>query len=986
MATPWYQQTNEAVIKGQNVDPEKGLSEAEAQDRLAKYGPNQLEKAKKINPFKLFIDQFRDVLVIVLLVSATVSLAISFVGGEKPSYYCEPIAGEAESTQCIPAVGAEGEVASSCSSTYKVENGALRLDDSAATSSFCGAVTTTEGKIPYDSHGKHIENEGPKEALLIYGIVISIAIIGFLNEYKAEKTVEALKKLVGSSARVRRGGKVMDVDATELVPGDIILLEEGQKIPADLRLIDIKNLAVNEASLTGESVPVNKKGDLITKEVSIGDRKNMAFAGTFVTTGTGVGVVVATGSETELGKIAHLVSSVEAEETPMQRKLDDLGKKLGLFIMAICAIVFIIVFFFVKESADKELIQRLIFAFTAAVALAVAAIPEGLAFVVRISLALGARRMAAKKALVRKLSAVEALGSTDVICSDKTGTLTRGEMTVRELWSGKRLAVVSGQGYVPLGNISENGKKLDKIGSLEQLLMVGALCNNANLRDNIVLGDPTEGAMLVAAAKPGLEYEKLRQAWPRVDEIPFSSERKRMSTVHKAPTGGYWTAMKGATEIVLERCDHMLDGKGKVVKLTPELRKEILTQNATMAAKALRVLGFAYKNDKTQPKGEKKIESGLIFAGLQGMMDPPREEVIQVVHQVQTEAGMRVVMITGDYIETAKAVAAEIGLEGEAMSGMDLDKLSQAEFEEHVEQISVYARVNPEHKIRIVQALKKHGHQVAMTGDGVNDAPAIKAADIGIAMGITGTDAAKEAADLILLDDQFLTIIKAIEEGRGIFDNVRKFVNFLISCNIAEVIAVLLGIIFFNNLILTAAQLLFINIVTDGLPAVALGSDPAQRDVLKAKPKHFQQAILTKRVWVEIFTFGTLMSAALIGQYWYNHTRESMFAAVSAAFTAMVVYELVRLVDIRTDYAIKWFSNPWLSVAMASSLVLQIGVLYFGPLARSFNVGPLQAHDWYIMIGCSIALFIIMKLLNPVFDLIGPEHSADTDHAAHKAA
>jgi Ca2+-transporting ATPase len=355
-------------------------------------------------------------------------------------------------------------------------------------------------------------------------------------------------------------------------------------------------------------------------------------------------------------------------------------------------------------------------------------------------------------------------------------------------------------------------------------------------------------------------------------------------------------------------------------------------------------------------------------------MDPPREEVVEVIHAVQTEAGLRVIMITGDYIETAKAVAEEIGISGDAISGVELDQLSQAEFEARVEHIGVYARVNPEHKIRIVRALKAHGHQVAMTGDGVNDAPAIKAADIGIAMGITGTDAAKEAADLILLDDRFVTIISAIEEGRGIFDNVRKFVNFLISCNIAEVLAILIGIIFFNNLILTAAQLLFINIVTDGLPAVALGSDPAQQNILRASPKRFQQNILTKRVWLEIIVFGVLMTVALTTQYWYNHTHEGTVAAVSAAFMAMVVYELVRLIDIRSDYKIKWFSNPWLSVAIASSFLLQLAVMYIKPIANYFQVGPLSAHDWVFMLIGSAVLFTAMKLLNPVFDRFGPEH------------
>lgn len=950
----WYQKQADAAVKELSVTASNGLDEAEAAKRLEQYGPNTLQKPKKINLLALFISQFKDVLVIVLLISAAVSLAISFIPSQS-----------AESGNKDPVL-------------YAAMQCDRKTDDYRATDEYCDeprlicntALASSFSEECAKSHSE--ENEGPKEAMLIFAIVLAIAIIGFFNEYKAEKTVEALKKLVGQKAKVRRGGKVVEIDAQTIVPGDILLLEEGQKIPADMRVLVAKNLMVNEASLTGESLAVNKKVDVIAAKSALGDQKNMLFAGTFITTGTGEALVVETGSATELGKIAKMVSDVEDEETPMQKKLDDLGKKLGLFIMAICAVVFVIVFFFVREAADKAMLQRMIFAFTAAVALAVAAIPEGLAFVVRISLALGARRMAAKNALVRKLSAVEALGSTDVICSDKTGTLTKGEMTVRELWVGGRLVKIDGRGYTIEGALTEKGATLKPDSAVLDLLRIGALCNNAHLRDTAILGDPTEAAMLVSAAKAGILYEEEAKRMERIDEVPFSSERKRMSTLHKAEKG-FYVAMKGATELVLDACTHMLNGNGKTVPLSASLRKQILEENHRMASEALRVLGFAYKTTAKKISGEKAMETGLVFAGLQGMMDPPREEVIEVIHKVQTEAGMRVIMITGDYIETAKAVAAEIGLDGAALSGSDLDAMTQEEFEQKAEEISVYARVNPEHKIRIVQALKKHGHQVAMTGDGVNDAPAIKAADIGIAMGITGTDAAKEAADLILLDDKFLTIVNAIEEGRGIFDNVRKFVNFLISCNIAEVLAVLFGIIFFNNLILTAAQLLFINIVTDGLPAVALGSDPAQRDVLRAKPKHFQEAILTKRVWIEIFTFGVLMTAILIGQYWYNHTHESAFAAVSAAFTSMVVFEMVRLVDIRTDFAIPWFSNPWLSVAIASSIVLQIAVLYFEPLARNFSVGPLSNHDWFVMVAGSIFLFIAMKALNPIFDRFGPE-------------
>ena len=890
----WYQKSTPETIAELEVDPIKGLNDDAVSERFVKYGNNSLESAKRVNPLRLLLSQFKDTLVIILIISATISLGLSFV-----------------------------------------------------------------------------ENSNLIEPLLIYAIVVAIAFVGFFNEYKAEKTVEALKKLVSMTAKVKRNGDVVEILVENIVPGDIIIIEEGQKIPADIRVITSRELRINEASLTGESVAVSKNDKTIFEIAEIGDQKNMLFAGTFVASGYGEGVVVLTGKQTELGKIADMVSSIEDEETPMQKKLDELGKKLGFFIIAVCLIVFLVVFLFIPEATEKSMVARLIFAFTAAVALAVAAIPEGLAFVVRISLALGARRMAGKNALVRRLSAVEALGSTDVICSDKTGTLTKGEMTVRMLYTLNHEYAVSGIGYELDGAIKSLGSKDEQ--SLEKLLTVGVLCNHAKLHDTKVLGDTTEAALLVSARKNNIIYSDYDVKWPKIDEAPFTSERKCMSTLH-SHDDEFMLAHKGAVEVVLRNCDRILDANGKVRSITKLDRQKISDKNDEYAGGALRVLAFAYEQYKEKPKDISKIEDGLIFVGLQAMMDPPREEVIEVVRRVQEESGIRVVMITGDYKDTAVAIAKEIGIGGEAITGSELDGFDDETFQRRVEDIGVYARVNPSHKLRIVQALKKNGHQVAMTGDGVNDAPAIKAADIGIAMGLTGTDASKEASDLILLDDRFLTIINAIEEGRGIFDNVRKFVNFLISCNIAEVLVILLGIIFFDNLLLTAAQLLFINIVTDGLPAVALGSDPAQSDSLRSKPSRFQQKILSTRVWVEILTFGLLMTGALLFQYWFNVSRESHIAGVSAAFTAMVIYEIVRLVDIRTDYKIKWFSNPWLSISISASLMLHFSVLYIPKLAGFFGVGPLNAHDWIIMAVGSVALFVCMKAFNRLFDLIGPEH------------
>ncbi len=886
----WYNQSSKEVVGALDTDIEQGLAPAEVSSRLAHFGNNRLESTKGASVFKIFFGQFKDVLIIILLLAASVSLVLGFIES--------------------------------------------------------GHAST--------------------ESLLIYAIVFAIAIVGFFNEYRAEKTVEALRSLVAYRTKVKRGGHVIEIDVEDLVPGDIVIIEEGQKIPADMRLLLAETLMVNEASLTGESSVADKDSEQLGQTLALGDQRNMLFSGTYVSSGTGVAVVVETGGSTQLGKIAQLVDGVESEPTPMQRKLDALGKKLGIIVIILCVVVFLVELFFDKQALSQNLASRLIFSFTAAVALAVAAIPEGLAFVVRISLALGARRMATQNALVRKLSAVEALGSTDVICSDKTGTLTKGEMTVRKLYVEDQIVEVEGEGYGTAGKIIRSAALSET--SLNQLFTAGALCNNAHLKHGKVIGDPTEGSLLISAAKGKIEYHELQQLYPRVKEFPFTSDRKMMSTIQKSKQG-YLVTAKGAPDVLLEHCSHVLQG-GKRVALTPAHRKKIEAANKSFAQEALRVLAFAIKEEKTLPQKAQSAETGLTFVGLQAMIDPPRREVAAVIERVQAEAGMRVVMITGDHIDTARAIALQLGIKGNSITGMELDKLSQSEFERRVETLGVYARVNPEHKIRIVQALKKHGHQVAMTGDGVNDAPAIKAADIGIAMGITGTDVTKEAADLILLDDQFTTIIKAIEEGRGIYDNVRKFVNFLLSANIAEVLTILAGIIFARKLLLSPSQILFINIVTDGLPAIALGSDPAAKTIMKHLPSKYQEAIINKRTWFEIFIFGTLMTIALLTLY------KTMPAeiATSVVFTGMVVFELVRLVDIRTDYKIAWFSNPLLTVAIVASLLLQLSVIYIPQFAKVFEVVPFGHQPWLYIAGMSIALVLIMKLLNKPLDLLGKEN------------
>lgn len=888
----YYQESADAVAKTLQIEVKTGLSAQEAKARLEKYGPNELSASKKVNPLKIFFRQFKDVLILVLIAAATVSLILSFI----------------------------------------------------------------------DDHGS------PIEAGLIYVIVLGIAIIGFFNEFKAERTVEALRKLVSYDARVLRDGKGQEIPASELVPGDVILLEEGQKVPADARLIQANNLRAIEASLTGEPEPQGKSAEVLTGDLALGDQENMIFSGTVVAVGTGRAIVTATGAQAEIGQIAAMVSETEDTRTPMQEKLDALGKRIAMVVGVICVLAFGAIFFLIDDPELASTLQRISFAFTVAVALAVAAIPEGLAFVVRICLALGAKRMAKRKALVRQLAAVESLGSTDIICTDKTGTLTRGEMTVRQFVAGDAVYDVTGDGYKLEGELQQDGKKSELTDDAAKLLTIGALVNNAKLDGEKTLGDPTELSLIIAAEKLGIGKDTLAKT-PRVHEIPFSSERKMMSTIHEAD-GTYTVATKGAPEVVFDLCSKVVVD-GEAVELTKERRSKLEKQMETMTGQALRLLAVAYKETKQRPSDE-AAEKDLTLLGVVGIMDPPRKEVKEVIGRVQTEAGMRVVMITGDNADTAKAVGEEIGIHGEVITGIELDKLSQEDFERRAEDIGIYARVNPEHKIRIVKALRKLGHQVAMTGDGVNDAPALKAANIGIAMGITGTDASKEASDLILLDDQFLTIIAAIEEGRGIFDNMRKFVNFLLSTNIAEVSVVLLGLLIHGNLMLTAAQILFINLITDGLPAIALGSDTIAKDTMRRKPQEFQQEIVNKRTWAEIIVFGVLMSIVVLGLYEFVRFISNETVASSVVFISISLFTFARLIGIRSDYGLKWFSNPWLSVSVVTSFAIILLVMYVPFLADLFDVQPIILLAWGIMIVLGAVLIGIMKLLNPLLDRLFP--------------
>lgn len=802
------------------------------------------------------------------------------------------------------------------------------------------------------------------EAGLIFGIVFLITLLGFVQEFKAEKAIESLKKLLAYKAKVRRDGQEKEIDVTDLVPGDIVLLEEGAKVPGDIRLLEVSALTVNEASLTGESVPVTKSIAALTGEKQLGDQKNMLFAGTAIVSGRGTGVVVQTGDRTEIGKIAHEVAEVEDGETPIQKRLNYIGKVIGYVILAICAIVFVFIAFFAKDFSHLPFFQRMLQSFIASVALAVAAIPEGLPAVVTISLALGTQRMLKKNVLVRKLNSVETLGSTDVICSDKTGTLTKGEMTVTKLFVSGGTFDVTGTGYETTGEFQQSGKKSDPA-TLSLILTIGKYCNNAALHeDGKILGDPTEAALLVSAAKAGLT-----ETAPRLQEIPFSSERKIMSVVVQKGED-YFVYTKGAPEFVLNKCTQV-EQQGKTVALNDTEKQKIMTATQEFSTQALRNLGFAYKNisakefaeQKDQPE---KLEANLTFVGLQGMSDPARMEVKALIETCHG-AGIQVNMITGDHVETAKAIAATIGITGEALTGDELEKMDDNKLAEIIENVHVYARINPSAKMRIVGALQKRGHIVAMTGDGVNDAPALKKADIGIAMGITGTDVAKEASDMVLLDDAFGTIVAAIEEGRGIFHNIRKFVVYLLSCNIAEILVVFFGVMVLQELVLTATILLWINVVTDGFPAIALGLDAAEKGILRYPPKVFQSQIITKRLWIEMAIDGIFLAAMVLWIYWLA-LPQGIAVAQGAAFSAIVIFELVTLYVIRSSYRLPFFSNKWLLISVLGTILLQMVIVYTPFLSKIFAIGQITPMIWLFIFTASVWLWIFYKLLQQFFD------------------
>ncbi len=881
----WYQMDGQEVLSILGSDGQKGLSTKEAEMRLLDVGPNMLVESKKKSPLAIFVAQFKDFMVMVLLAATAVS-------------------------------GLLGEVA---------------------------------------------------DAVTILAIVVINGVLGFIQEFKAEKSLESLKQMTAPEARVIRGGHEERVPAATVVPGDVVVLETGDRVPADVRLLQATNMEVEESILTGESKPVAKHAKTLEQgNLSLGDRRNMLYMGTAITRGRGFGVTVGTGMHTEMGQIAGLMESVVEEETPLQRRLDQLGRWLVVLCLSICAVVVL-----TGVVRGEPLYQM----FLTGVSLAVAAIPEGLPAIVTVALAIGVQRMIRRRAIVRKLPAVETLGCATIICSDKTGTLTRNEMTVRELLCGDERIAVSGQGYEPRGEFVSLTGVERPVSNLNLLLTAMVACNNAHLRREgigagglfrrnrqdiwSIQGDPTEGALLVAAAKGGIWREGVEKTIPRLIEHPFDSDRKRMSTVCRLDNQNMRVFVKGALDMVLERCQSIYR-HGRLEPLTPSHRRLVLEVNESMALKALRVLAVAYRDlpagvDLTDPEA---VEKDLTFLGMAGMIDPPRPAAVQAVKVCQ-EAGIRVAMITGDHPTTARAIARELGLpsgEKQLLTGTDLDAMDDDALARVVEDISVFARVSPKHKLLIVRALKARGHVVAMTGDGVNDAPAIKEADIGVAMGLTGTDVTKEASAMVLGDDNFATIVAAVEEGRGIYDNIRKFIRYLLSCNVGEVLTMFVAALAGLPLPLLPIQILWVNLVTDGLPAMALGVDNPDPDIMRRKPRHPRESVFSRGLARKIISRGLYIGLGtplvfVIALYLGDN---NLTVARTMAFTTLVFSQLFHVFDCKSEhhsvFEVGLFSNPFLVGAVLCSVTMQLSVLYVPVLQDIFHTTGLNGFQWAIIL------------------------------------
>ena len=817
-----------------------------------------------------------------------------------------------------------------------------------------------------------VKEEGMEEmydAIVIMIIVILNAVFGFVQEYKAEKAILALKAMAAPQATVLRNSELALIPARELVPGDLVSLKTGDRIPADCRIKEESNLRVNEASLTGESVPISKHSAPVPGDVIVGDRKNMVHTGTTVEKGRAISIVVTTGMQTELGTIAEMVQTEPDKRAPLQDKLDKMGKQIAIGVLFACLAVFLVGSI---RSADYTGMLLV------AVSLAVAAIPEGLPAVVTISLALGLQRMAKRHALIRKLPAVEALGSTTVICSDKTGTLTKGEMNIRRVYADGTTFLVSGDGFEPAGKFYKDGEEIDprKISGLKELITTGILCNDSSLKEEDghykVFGDTTEGTLIVLGLRADFDVGKVQEENPRKKDIPFTSERKLMTTIHSVDRERIAHA-KGAPERILEKSSRALI-HGEIVQMTEEMRNQILELNEQWASEAFRVLALAYRPLPADLKeiDEKTVETDFVFLGMVAMMDLPRKDAIEAIAKSK-RAGIRVVMITGDHKLTAEAIAKQMKIAEDdylVVTGVELEKMSNEELEDQVESIAVYARVSPEHKIRIVSALKERGHVVAMTGDGVNDAPALKRADIGIAMGITGTDVAKEAADMVLTDDNFASIVKATEEGRGIYDNIRKFVAYLLSANVGEVLVMFMATLIFAEPellpFLIPIQILWINLVTDGLPALALGVDPIPGDIMERKPRDPKENPINREMFFMIVLVGIIMLVGTLGIFQlHRHLGYGVTEARTVAFTTLVMFQLFFVFSVRSPRQplnlAGFLANPKLILAVLVSASLQLIVVYLPPLHAVFDTASIGILEWVLILLVSSSVIFIIE-------------------------
>lgn len=869
----WHTQSVDEVKRNLNTNIYNGLTEKEVLKRKKKYGENKLEEKKKESILSKFISQFKDFMIIILLISAIISALMSYI----------------------------------------------------------------EGTNDY------------ADSIIIVSIVVINAIIGVIQESKAEKSLEALQKLSSPTSIVIRNSKTLTIDSSDLVPGDIIELEAGNFVPADCRLIDSYNLKIEESALTGETVPVTKDANaILNKNIALGDTVNMAFSTTIVTNGHAKAIVTETGMNTKVGKIAKMIINDESPQTPLQKKLAGIGKTLGIICLLICFAIFIIGL--IKGISLKEM-------FITSVGLAVAAIPEGLPAVVTIMLSIGVTKMAKNNAIIRKLPAVETLGSSSIICSDKTGTLTQNKMSVVKVYNCKE-------------DITNNTNSTD----FNYILELGSMCNDCKINNKEVIGEPTEAAIVNIGLKYGKNKNTLYSTMKRVNEIPFDSDRKMMTTIHKIGDK-YRIITKGAPDVILKRCSYVYNS-GSSSCMNYDYEKNIQRANEKMANDALRVIAISYKDVSSLPSSinSDNIEKDLTFAGLVGMIDPPRPGVKEAIYTAK-KAGIKTVMITGDHILTAKAIAKELGIyqDGDiAITGNELDKIPDRQFENQIMKYSVFARVSPEHKVKIVKAFQKNGNIVAMTGDGVNDAPALKNADIGVSMGLNGTDVAKNASDMILTDDNFVTIVKAVKEGRHIYDNITKAVHFLISTNIGEIITIFLGLLLGFDTPLLAIHLLWINLVTDSFPAIGLGLEPADKYIMNRKPKNPKKGIFSDGLWFKIFFEGCMIGALTLLAFYIGTSKYGLVVGRTMAFIALGLTELVHSLNIRSDdsiFEVGLLKNRFLLLAFVFGTFIQIIVTIIPSIAKIFDVVPLNFTQWIYTLLISISPIFIMEIKKKTYEL-----------------